>query len=236
MTHSQTKPPTGPRPIRSYVLRTGRLTNGQQDAIQSLWSKYGIDATDHSTINQETHFGRDTQFILEIGFGMGTSLAEMASNDPNSDYLGIEVHTPGLGNLLKLIDDQGIQNLKVMSEDATDMLSRHVTDETFDKIHIYFPDPWPKKRHHKRRIIQTDFIQLLAKKLKPHGIIHLATDWQEYAMHMAHVMQSTEGFSTQAIDGSAFVPRPDSRPMTKFEQRGINLGHGVWDLIYTKTH
>lgn len=221
------------RPVRSYVLRTGRLTDSQKQAIDTLWATHGITPKKDTILNQENGFGRTTKLHLEIGFGMGTSLVEMAANDPESDFIGIEVHTPGLGNALKLIDEQGISNLKIINHDATEIVRDHIAPQSLDRIQIYFPDPWPKKKHHKRRMIQPAFVELLSTVLKPNGILHLATDWEDYALHMAEVMQASSRYTTLADDNSPYSPRPAFRPMTKFENRGLKLGHGVWDLLYT---
>ena len=171
--------------------------------------------------------------ILEIGFGTGSSLAEMAKNHPQNDYLGIEVHRPGVGNLLLQIEKEGITNIRVMCEDAVEVLEKNIPDQSLDAVYLFFADPWHKKKHHKRRIVQPNFVRLVNCKLKTGGIFHMATDWENYAEHMLEVMNRTEGFENTATSGD-YRQRPDYRPLTKFEQRGRRLGHGVWDLIFKK--
>ena len=221
------------RKIRSFVLRTGRLTGSQKVALEDLWPKFGIDSSE-SILDYTELFGNSAPVTLEIGYGMGSSLAEMALADPKRNFLGIEVHLPGIGNLLKLIQQDHIQNLRLLDDDAVQVLEKRITDESLERVHLYFPDPWPKKKHHKRRIVQPDFLKLLAKKLKPDGTFHMATDWQEYAEHMAEVMEASDDFMTINDSGSPYIDRPDFRPITKFENRGLRLGHGVWDLIYKR--
>ncbi len=222
------------RALRSFVLRASRTTPAQRKAIEQQWEKHGIDIHDNTTIDPIKCFGHEGHCTLEIGFGMGTSLAEMAKASPEQDFIGIEVHPPGLGNLLKLIEAEQIENLKIIRHDAMEVVKAHIKPASLDRILIYFPDPWPKKKHHKRRIIQPQFIKELALCLKPNGILHLATDWEDYALHMQEVMQQASDYETTANDGSAFVERPDFRPITKFENRGLKLGHSIWDLIYKK--
>ena len=197
------------RKIVSFVRREGRLTNGQSRAIEELWP------------------------VMGIGFGMGKSLVEMASADRNSNYIGIEVHKPGVGACLMAARENQLTNLRVFEHDAVEILENMVPDGSLSKVQIFFPDPWQKKKHNKRRIVQLPFLQLLAKKLKPQGIVHLATDWQEYAEHMVEVGNSCDQF-TNLSQSNDYVPRPDFRPMTKFELRGISLGHGIWDLMFQK--
>ena len=167
---------------------------------------------------------------------MGGSLAEMALADPRRNFLGIEVHSPGIGNLLKLMQQDNIQNLRLLDDDAVQVLEKRILDESLERVHLYFPDPWPKKKHHKRRIVQPDFLALLAKKLQSGGTFHMATDWQEYAEYMAEVMEASDDFETISDSGSPYTERPDFRPVTKFEKRGLRLGHGVWDLIYKRVN
>lgn len=223
---------SGRRPVRSFVRREGRLTKGQQRALQDLWPKYGID-NQSSIIDLNKTFSRSAPKILEIGFGNGHSLAQMAHEHPEDDYLGIEVHRPGVGSLLLQIEELGLSNIRVICNDAVDVLQHCIPDHSLDRVQIFFPDPWHKKRHHKRRIIQSDFIALIARKLLPGGRLHMATDWKDYAQHMSEVMKQSVGFENVSKD-SEFVERPDYRPLTKFEQRGQRLGHGVWDLIYQR--
>lgn len=221
------------RPIRSFVRREGRLTKGQQRALDELWTRYGIN-NDQTEIDLIKTFGRDAPKILEIGFGNGKSLAQMAARFPEQDFLGIEVHRPGVGALLLMLEEQGLINVRVLCEDAVDVIKFRIADNSLDRVQIFFPDPWHKKRHHKRRIIQPDFVSLIARKLKPGGVLHLATDWEDYALHMSAVMKQSPDYEN-SNKKSDYVNRPDYRPLTKFEQRGQRLGHGVWDLIYRRT-
>ena len=220
------------RPIRSFVRREGRLTRGQQRALTELWEKFGID-NESSPLDLQKVFGDNKPKVLEIGFGNGASLVQMAATHIDHDYLGIEVHRPGVGALLLMVEEQNLSNVRVICDDAVEVLKHRIEDGSLDRVQLFFPDPWHKKRHHKRRIIQPDFVSLIAQKLKSGGLFHLATDWQDYAFHMAEVMNNSVDFKNTASDGS-FVARPDHRPLTKFEQRGKRLGHGVWDLIYQK--
>lgn len=220
------------RPIRSYVLRTGRKTPSQERAYDELWPQYGLKIAD-GMLDFSQVFGRSSDVVVEIGFGMGDSLVEMALAAPEQDFIGIEVHTPGVGRLLNLVAEQGITNLRVYAEDAVQVLEQCIPDNSLAKVQIFFPDPWHKKKHNKRRIVQPEFVQKLRGKLKPAGLIHLATDWENYAGHMMEVMTAAEGFANCAGAGQ-FSPKPDFRPVTKFERRGQRLGHGVWDLLFRK--
>ena len=220
------------RPIRSFVRREGRLTKGQERALSELWGKFGIN-NEASILNFDKIFKRSVPRVLEIGFGNGHSLAEMATAHPEKDYLGIEVHRPGVGALLLLIEEHGLSNVRLICDDAVEVIKHRIADNSLDRVQLFFPDPWHKKRHHKRRIIQSDFVSLIAQKIKPGGLFHMATDWEDYAFHMVEIMNSSVDFTNTANDGE-FVARPDYRPLTKFEQRGQRLGHGVWDLIYQK--
>ncbi len=221
------------RRIRSFVKREGRLTTGQQRALDTLFPQYGIESSEQK-LELDAVFGRKAPRILEIGFGNGASLAEMAAKNPQQDYIGIEVHRPGVGNLLIQIEKQGLSNLRVINDDAVDVLNNMIADESLDAVYLFFADPWHKKRHHKRRIVQPAFVQLVRSKLKSGGLFHMATDWENYAEHMMEVMTAATGFINTAGEGQ-YLPRPDYRPLTKFEQRGQRLGHGVWDLIFRKT-
>jgi tRNA (guanine-N7-)-methyltransferase len=222
---------TGAHPrIRSYVLRAGRVGSGQARALAEIGPQFllpyqpavlGLDAT----------FGRVASRILEIGFGMGEGLAEVAAAHPENDYLGVEVHTPGVGALLKQIGERGLTNVRVIQHDAVDVLSRMLAPASLAGIHIFFPDPWHKKRHHKRRLIQPPLVQLLASRIQRGGYIHLATDWQEYAEQMLAVLSAEPMLQNTVTD---YAPRPETRPLTKFEQRGIRLGHRVWDLVFRR--
>ncbi|RUO62922.1 tRNA (guanine-N(7)-)-methyltransferase [Pseudidiomarina planktonica] len=220
------------RRIRSFVKREGRLTKGQAGALERQWPKLGLEHQAEA-IDLKAVFGRSAPVVLEIGFGMGKSLVEMAKAAPDQDFIGIEVHRPGVGACLLEAEEQQVENLRVYEHDAVEVLADCIADESLSTIQIFFPDPWHKKRHHKRRIIQPEFVQQLRKKLKPGGILHLATDWENYAEYMLEVMQAAEGFRNLATD-NAYVPRPDHRPLTKFEARGQRLGHGVWDLQFER--
>lgn len=220
------------RPIRSFVRREGRLTKGQERALSELWEKYGI-SDEASLINLAEVFERTAPKVLEIGFGNGHSLAEMAAEHSDEDYLGIEVHRPGVGALLLLIEEHGLSNIRLICDDAVEVLKHRLPNDSLNRVQLFFPDPWHKKRHHKRRILQLKFVTLIAQKLKQGGIFHLATDWEDYALHMVDVMSQSTDFENTASERE-FVVRPDYRPLTKFEQRGKRLGHGVWDLIYKK--
>ncbi len=220
------------RTIRSFVRREGRLTAGQQRALNELWPHFGIDI-EAKKLDLATIFGRSVPIVLEIGFGNGASLATMAAAAPEKDFIGIEVHRPGVGHLLQLIEEQALSNLRVISDDAVEVLKKTIPDASLDTLLLLFPDPWHKKRHHKRRIVQPGFISLLAQKIKPGGTLHMATDWQNYAEHMLAVMKASPDFRNLSADGG-YLPRPDYRPLTKFEQRGQRLGHEVYDLIYRR--
>lgn len=220
------------RTIRSFVKREGRLTQGQQQAIETQWPKYGVDYSEQF-LNFSALFNRDAETVLEIGFGNGDSLCEMAVASPEKNFVGIEVHRPGVGRLLNTIEASAIENLRVSNQDAIDVLEHQIPDQTLDRVQLFFPDPWHKKKHKKRRIVQNKFIEQLAKKLKPGGVFHLATDWEDYAKHMLSVLNSSELFENLSEDNT-FVPKPAERPTTKFEKRGQRLGHGVWDLLFQK--
>jgi|TARA_R100000005_G_scaffold85934_1_gene54587 tRNA (guanine-N7-)-methyltransferase len=223
---------TGHRPIRSYVLRMGRLTSGQQRAWDQYWPRYGLLHSDGPLDYRET-FGREAPRVLEIGFGMGQSFVEMAAAAPDTDFIGIEVHRPGVGKMLHSMAECGVENIRVYCHDAVEVLRDCIAPASLDTIQIFFPDPWHKKRHHKRRLIQPDFTAELVRYLKPGGVLHLATDWENYAEQMLEVLGATPGLRNLAPDGT-YVPRPAQRPLTKFEQRGERLGHGVWDLMFSR--
>ena len=218
------------RPIRSFVLRQGRVSNAQQRAHDTLLPRYGIPFAPH-IVELDLAFGRSAPEILEIGFGRGETTAAIAAAHPENDFLGIEVHTPGVGSLLKEIAAQGLANLRVIQHDAVEVLTRMIAPSTFDGVHIFFPDPWPKKRHHKRRLIQPPFLALLVARMKPGAYLHVATDWQEYAEQVLSVL-AAEPRLRNTVDG--YAPRPEYRPQTKFERRGLKLGHGVWDIVFRK--
>ena len=218
------------RPIRSFVLRQGRVSVAQARACAQLLPRYGIPYAPQP-LDLERTFGRRAPKILEIGFGMGETTAAIAAAHPENDYLGIEVHTPGVGSLLKRIDERGIGNLRLIQHDAVEVLREMIAPGSLDGAHIFFPDPWPKKRHHKRRLVQPDFVALLASRIKSGGYVHLATDWQEYAEQMLAVLSAEPMLANTA---AGYAPRPDYRPQTKFETRGLKLGHGVWDVVFRK--
>ncbi|MGD2119971.1 MAG: tRNA (guanosine(46)-N7)-methyltransferase TrmB [Chromatiales bacterium] len=219
------------RRIKSFVLRQGRLTPGQQKAFVQTWPVVGIDYQ-AAPLDLAAVFGNANPVIVEIGFGNGDSLAQMALANPDMNYLGIEVHRPGVGHLLIEIERQQISNIRIISHDAIDVLQHCLADASLAGVQLFFPDPWHKKRHHKRRIVQPDFLDLLCRLIRPGGFFHAATDWQDYAEHMRDVIEQHACFSNQSPDG--FTERPASRPLTKFEQRGQHLGHGVWDLMATR--
>lgn len=219
-----------PRAIRSYVLRQGRMSVAQKRAHDTLSERYVIPYA-AQVVDLNAVFGRAARHVLEIGFGMGETTATIAAAHPEVDYLGVEVHGPGVGSLLKQIDERGLGNLRIVQHDAVEVVTHMIAPDSLDGIHVFFPDPWPKKRHHKRRLIQPPFVALLASRLKPGGTLHLATDWHEYAEQMLDVL-SGEASLHNTADG--FAPRPDYRPLTKFEQRGLRLGHGVWDLVFER--
>lgn len=220
-----------PRKIRSFIRRQGRITQGQQFALDNYWDKYCLDPS--KSLGLEQVFGRKAALCVEIGFGNGDCLAQIASDNPDKNYIGIEVHRPGVGHLMMLLEQRGLANVRVYCHDAVEVLTKNLPDNSLSAVHLFFPDPWPKKKHHKRRIVQPGFLDLLAKKLKPGGYFHAATDWENYAREMLSVLLTQEQFSNTVPD-SGFCERPGYRPLTKFEQRGLNLGHGVWDLVFTR--
>jgi tRNA (guanine-N7-)-methyltransferase len=220
------------RTIRSFVRREGRMTTGQKKAFDTLWPQFGLDATKPLANIQEV-FARPSPVVLEIGFGMGDSLAQQAAAHPQRNYIGIEVHRPGVGHLLSLIDKQQLSNIRIYCADAVEVLRHCIPDASLDGVQIFFPDPWPKKRHHKRRLIQIPMVNLIAAKLAPGGKLHLATDWKNYAEHMLEVLKACPALTNTSNNG-LFVQRPAERPLTKFETRGQRLGHGVWDLMFRK--
>jgi tRNA (guanine-N7-)-methyltransferase len=217
-------------PIRSFVLRQGRVSNAQRRAVDTLSSVYGI-AYAPDALEFEQVFGRRAPTILEIGFGMGETTARIAQTHPENNYLGIEVHTPGVGSLLKLIAEAGLKNLRLIQHDAVEVIGHMIAPGSLAGAHIFFPDPWPKKRHHKRRLIQPAFVALLTSRLGPGAYVHAATDWQEYAEQILAVFSAEPALANTA---AGFAPRPDYRPLTKFESRGLKLGHGVWDIIFRR--
>ena len=219
------------RPIRSYILRQGRITPAQTKAIQENLKKHAI-AFENQPINFNDVFqNRSGELVLEIGFGMGTSTAEIAKANPNKNYIAIEVHSPGVGNLIKLIQENDIFNLKIIQHDAVEVLNTMIKNDCLDGIHIFFPDPWPKKRHHKRRLIQDSFLKLMAQKIKQSGYLHIATDWEDYALWIIDLLDKETLLQKTSEN---FFEKPDYRPLTKYENRGIKLGYKVWDMIYRR--
>lgn len=219
------------RPIRSYVLRQGRVSNAQRRAHDTLLTHYGV-AYSTELLDLDRVFCRSVPRILEIGFGMGETTAQIAADHPQNDYLALEVHTPGVGSLLKTLEERGISNVRIVQHDAVEVLTHMIAPAAFDGAHIFFPDPWPKKRHHKRRLLQPPLVRLLASRLKAGGYVHVATDWEEYAHQILEVL-SAEPALRNTCEG--YAPRPEYRPLTKFEQRGLKLGHGVWDIVFRRT-
>ncbi|QDX98441.1 tRNA (guanosine(46)-N7)-methyltransferase TrmB [Pectobacterium carotovorum subsp. carotovorum] len=220
------------RRIRSFVRRQGRLTNGQQLALDNYWPVMGVEYQTEQ-VDFNALFDRDAPVVLEIGFGMGASLVTMAAQRPEQNFLGIEVHLPGVGACLASAQEAGISNLRVMCHDAVDVLMNMIPDGSLSMVQLFFPDPWHKARHNKRRIVQVPFVQLVQSKLKVGGVFHMATDWEPYAQHMLEVMTSVTEYRNLS-DNNEYVERPESRPLTKFEARGQRLGHGVWDLMFER--
>jgi tRNA (guanine-N7-)-methyltransferase len=218
------------RPIRSFVLRQGRVSPAQRRAHETLLDVYGIAYTP-SLLDLGAAFQRSAPTLLEIGFGMGETTAAIAAAHPEHNFLGIEVHTPGVGSLLKQIDERGLSNVRVIQHDAVEVVRDMIAPGSLAGIHIFFPDPWPKKRHHKRRLLQASFAALLASRLAPGGYLHAATDWEDYAQHILDVL-NREPLLRNSVGG--FAPRPAYRPQTKFETRGLKLGHGVWDIVFQR--
>ncbi|MDN3525100.1 tRNA (guanosine(46)-N7)-methyltransferase TrmB [Halomonas sabkhae] len=222
------------RGIKSYVLRAGRMTTAQTRGLEDVWPRLGLSLED-GRLDLDTLFGRRAPRVVEVGFGMGASLIEQAESHPETDYIGIEVHAPGVGKLLDEADKRGLANLRVYREDALAVLEQCLPEASLDSVQLFFPDPWPKKKHHKRRIVQPAFVELVRTRLKPGGTLHMATDWAAYAEWMAEVMAEAPGYANTAeADSAPYVPRPDYRPLTKFEVRGERLGHGVWDLVHRR--
>ena len=221
------------RPIRSFVMRAGRMTAGQSRALEDLWPRFGLDYA-AAPLDLPALFGRDAPRTLEIGFGNGEHLAKLAAAHPERDYLGIEVHRPGVGHLLMLAEAAGLTNLRVSDHDAVEVLNQQIPPATLDEVLVLFPDPWHKKRHHKRRLIQPPFIELLATRLRPGGVLRLATDWEEYALQMLDVLRGAPALFANLSPGGDWMPRPEERAPTRFEKRGARLGHGVWDLAFRR--
>jgi len=216
------------REIKSFVLRQGRLTPGQQKAFDTLWPLYGINY-EKQQLDLKAIFSNDHPVVLEIGFGNGDSLAQMAIDQPDINFLGIEVHRPGVGHLLLQIEKHKLSNLRIISHDAVEVIRDCLPDNSLEGVQLFFPDPWHKKRHHKRRIVQATFLDLISRAVRPGGFFHAATDWENYAEHICGVISSHKLFENTSAAG--YIKRPASRPLTKFEQRGQKLGHGVWDIM-----
>jgi tRNA (guanine-N7-)-methyltransferase len=226
------KKEAGRRPVRSFVLRGGRLTEGQKRALDEFWPRFGIEKGE-SLLDFKTIFGNDAPVIMEIGFGNGDATWQMAQAHPAENYLGVEVHQPGVGRLLLKMKQHGIANIRIANDDAVEFLRERVPAESLDGVRIYFPDPWPKKRHHKRRLIKSSLIELLASRMRPGALLHLATDWEPYAEHMLEVMRLSDGFVNLSPSGD-FCDQPEWRPETKYERRGERLGHQVRDLLFKR--
>jgi tRNA (guanine-N7-)-methyltransferase len=224
-------PPLYPqRPVRSYVLRAGRMGSGQQRALAELAPRYVL-PHQSTPLDAAAAFGRVAPLVVEIGFGMGAATAAIAAARPQADFLGIEVHEPGVGALLQRIEAEQLHNLRIVRHDAVEVFNAMLAPASLDSVLVFFPDPWPKKRHWKRRLIQPEFVALLASRLAPGGRLHCATDWQDYAEQMLAVLSAE---ATLVNTANGYAPRPVYRPLTKFEQRGVALGHGVWDLVFAR--
>tara|TARA_B110000093_G_C12854463_1_gene360733 strand:+ start:285 stop:980 length:696 start_codon:yes stop_codon:yes gene_type:complete len=219
------------RKIQSFVKRSGRLSKAQSIGLNELWNDYGINLNG-KLLNFEELFLNQNNVTLEVGFGNGDSLLEMAIQQPNQNFLGIEVYEAGVGRLINEANKNQLVNLKIIKDDAVEVLNNNIPDDSISHFQLFFPDPWHKKRHHKRRIVQTSFLDLLTKKLKNNGIVHIATDWENYAEHIIEALESHSHFKNCAGD-HIYSERPEQRPLTKFENRGQKLGHGVWDIIFT---
>ena len=218
------------RRIRSFVTRAGRVSTGQRRAMDELGPRFVVPYA-ATAFDWNAAFGRTAPHILEIGFGMGATTAEIAAQRPGDDFIGVEVHEPGVGALLKLMGEQNVSNIRIVQHDAVEVLEQMIAPESLDGVHIFFPDPWHKARHHKRRLIQPKFVALLVSRLKPGAYLHCATDWQNYAEQMLEVLSAEPALANTA---DAYAPRPGYRPVTKFERRGLRLGHGVWDLVFKR--
>jgi tRNA (guanine-N7-)-methyltransferase len=221
------------RGVRSYVLRAGRMGPGQQRAIETLGPRFVLPVSDDTAaFDFERIFGRQAPVVMEIGFGMGDATAQIAKAHPEIDFLGVEVHEPGVGALLKRIGDEQIGNIRIVQHDAVPVLQRLIAPDSLAGVHLFFPDPWPKKRHHKRRLLQPPLVALIASRLRAGGVLHAATDWQDYAEQMLTVLAAEPLLRNTVAEG--FAPRPAMRPLTKFEQRGLRLGHAVWDVVFER--
>jgi tRNA (guanine-N7-)-methyltransferase len=233
MTTDRPQPPapaTRHRPIRSFVLRQGRMSPAQQRALDELMPRYGVPFAPEP-LDLDALFGRRAPRVLEIGCGMGETTARIAAAQPAADFIGIEVHAPGVGSLLRQAADLGLANLRVIQHDAVEVVAAMIPEGSLAGIHVFFPDPWPKKRHHKRRLLKPAFVRALALRLAQGGYLHVATDWEDYAQEIL-VTLAAEPLLANTVAG--FAPRPDYRPLTKFEARGLKLGHGVWDVVFRR--
>ena len=224
------RPIAHPRSIRSFVVRAGRMGTGQMRALEQLGPRFVVPYSP-APLDAPALFGRTAPLVLEIGFGMGDATATIAQTLPDTDFLGVEVHTPGVGALLKHIDERQIGNIRIVQHDAVEVLEHMIPPGALAGVHIFFPDPWHKKKHNKRRLIQAPFVQKLVTRLAPGGYLHCATDWQPYAEQMLEVLTAEPGLANTA---EGYAPKPPYRPLTKFENRGLKLGHGVWDLVFTR--
>jgi tRNA (guanine-N7-)-methyltransferase len=220
-----------PQRIKSFVQRKGRITPGQNFALENHWERYCLDPK--SDVNFAETFGNNAPLIVEIGFGNGASLAKTAAENSDKNYIGIEVHRPGVGHLLMLIQEMQLTNIRVYCHDAIEILEQRVPNESLAGLHLFFPDPWHKKKHHKRRIVRDSFVELLARKIAPNGYFHAATDWENYAEWMLEILNRAPNFENLSPT-QTYCERPEYRPLTKFEQRGIRLGHGVWDVMFKR--
>ena len=220
------------KPIRSYVIRTGRMTEGQKNAFEQYWPKFGLHLED-GQINPEKIFSSQQPLVVEVGFGMGDSLLAMAIAEPDRNFIGIEVHAPGVGRLLSATANSQLNNLRIYMADAVDVLQDCFAENSISRFQLYFPDPWHKKKHHKRRIVQPPFLELIASRMLKGGIVHFATDWQPYAQQMLALLEASDSL-LNCSGPDQYAERPVYRPATKFEQRGERLGHGVWDLVFQK--
>jgi len=223
-----------PRAIRSFVTRAGRITEAQTRALELLWPKYGVEFNASAAVlDLDALFGRTAPRTVEIGFGNGENLVKMAVAHPERDFLGIEVHRPGIGRVLLALEEHRLINVRVICHDAVEVLAQQLPQQCLDEVMILFPDPWPKKRHHKRRLVQSAFVELVTERLRPGGVVRMATDWQPYAEEMLGVLSANPRLHNLAADG-AYIPRPTERSATRFEKRGQRLGHDVWDLAFRR--
>lgn len=223
-------------PIRSFVVRQGRMTPAQKESVSTDWPLYGLALPENGQpYDWDLVFKREAKRVLEIGFGMGATLAKLASENPQADFIGVEVHPPGIGRMVARAKALELTNLKIFAVDALQVLNLAIPDASLDRVLLLFPDPWPKTKHHKRRIVQPEFVELMAKKLKPEGFFHLATDWQPYAVHMMSVLEASPSFTNLFGEG-LYAPAGFERHTTKFEKRGEKLGHAIWDLVFKLNH